>query len=639
MKIDGNKMFDIKVALMGYVSAGKTTVLNTLLRDKFGEVAMRRATASVNYYCVVATNSSASSSPTQGDWSPAQTATEILQQTIHNNHRLRYAEADDVEEAWFDVELEHALCDNMRDDTRLVVVDIPGINEAGSKSKYKDYVANKWHTFDCVMVVMDGRQGANTDEQVELLRLAKSHCDSIRSVPVIVLCNKIDDPEDEEQAMMVNDVQDVVKTVFQMENPAKSLAEALEKARGCTDRGDVPVPSAFFLPVSAIQAFIYQAGSRLTSEQFKGFDAKLIDKFGKDHFGIRWRRMDDEQKIKNVFDIISEASSCREGLALSNFDKVGLLLSYCIGGNKTQATLQQSKVKYDLAHFSFTSSKELTDTLVALRGRCDAIGLSLLEHLPPLFWPGHARLVADAFSSFQAPIGVALLSDLMDQLLCYAAFAKENGWEREVQTVMKQARMIVYKQASVITNHFDLGKGLECGDSDASSLTVMYGSFLLQANEPFFYHTFGYLKIVLEQRLRAIATNYTKVGFVCCSSYYEYSVDDGELKVKERGDDSFYFFIPPSVRDPRHFGHVVWKFGCLLQLVQGDDRKVGALEAPAGTGGVTSDVAGAHDEVDIMPYTMPSFYLFKATDDDTHGKATAVAPDLVELLPEPQQED
>jgi GTPase SAR1 family protein len=373
MKIDGNKMFDIKVALMGYVSAGKTTVLNTLLRDKFGEVAMRRATASVNYYCVVATNNSASSSPAQGDWSPAQTATEILQQTVLNNQRLRNAEVDDVEEAWFDVELEHALCDNMRDDTRLVVVDIPGINEAGSKSKYKDYIANKWHTFDCVMVVMDGRQGANTDEQVELLRLAKSHCDSIRSVPVIVLGNKIDDPEDEEQAMMVSDVQDVVKTVFQMEDPAKALAEALEKARGCADRGDVPVPSALFLPVSAIQAFIYQAGSRLTSEQFKGFDAKLIDKFGKDHFGIRWRRMDDEQKIESVFDIISEASSCREGLALSNFDKVGLLLSYCIGGNKTQATLQQSKVKYDLSHFSFTSTKELTNTLVALRGRCDAM--------------------------------------------------------------------------------------------------------------------------------------------------------------------------------------------------------------------------------------------------------------------------
>jgi hypothetical protein len=214
----------------------------------------------------------------------------------------------------------------------------------------------------------------------------------------------------------------------------------------------------------------------------------------------------------------------------------------------------------------------------------------------------------------------------MDQLLCYAAFAKENGWEREVQTVMKQARMIVYKQASVITNHFDLREGLECGD--ASSLTVMYGSFLLQANEPFFYHTFGHLKIVLEQRLRAIATDPTKVGFACSNSYYKLVVMDGELKVKKRGDDSSYIFIPPSVRDPRHFGHVVWKFGRLLQLVRGN-RKVSALRAPAGCGGVTTDVAGAHDEVDIMPYTMPSFNLFQA--------ATA-APDVVCLVPEPQQQ-
>jgi GTPase SAR1 family protein len=49
---DENQKFDIKVALIGYISVGKTTVLNALLRDKYGEVAMGRATASVNHYAV-----------------------------------------------------------------------------------------------------------------------------------------------------------------------------------------------------------------------------------------------------------------------------------------------------------------------------------------------------------------------------------------------------------------------------------------------------------------------------------------------------------------------------------------------------------------------------------------------------------
>ena len=40
--------FEIKVALLGYVRVGKTTVLNALFQDKFSEVSMRRMTAGIN---------------------------------------------------------------------------------------------------------------------------------------------------------------------------------------------------------------------------------------------------------------------------------------------------------------------------------------------------------------------------------------------------------------------------------------------------------------------------------------------------------------------------------------------------------------------------------------------------------------
>jgi GTPase SAR1 family protein len=44
--------FEIKVALLGYVSVGKTAVLNALLQDKFSEVSMRRTTAGVNFFSI-----------------------------------------------------------------------------------------------------------------------------------------------------------------------------------------------------------------------------------------------------------------------------------------------------------------------------------------------------------------------------------------------------------------------------------------------------------------------------------------------------------------------------------------------------------------------------------------------------------
>jgi GTPase SAR1 family protein len=47
-----SQTFEIKVALLGYVSVGKTTVLNALLKDKFSEVSMRRTAAGVNFFRV-----------------------------------------------------------------------------------------------------------------------------------------------------------------------------------------------------------------------------------------------------------------------------------------------------------------------------------------------------------------------------------------------------------------------------------------------------------------------------------------------------------------------------------------------------------------------------------------------------------
>jgi small GTP-binding protein len=254
MTFDSLTDFQIKVALIGYVSVGKTTILNALLRDKYGEVAMGRATASVNYYCctskpqqrVSSAPSSVKSSSLPFAWSASglpQPAAEIHRQTVRDNARLRHTAT--VEERWFDVELEQDLC-LMRDDAKLVVVDIPGINEAGTSSKYKDYIAKHWHSFECVVVVMDGRQGVNTEEQVELLQLAKSNCDRIKNVPVIVLFNKIDDPDDKEQSVLIHEARQVVQKVFGTEDQVKTLHDVLATSGFNRDRGIFQKP--FYCP-------------------------------------------------------------------------------------------------------------------------------------------------------------------------------------------------------------------------------------------------------------------------------------------------------------------------------------------------------------------------------------------------------
>jgi hypothetical protein len=95
-----------------------------------------------------------------------KTADSTLNVITSDNARLRQnLTGKQVEEKTFEIELQESLCE-MRPDTQLVVIDIPGINEARISDKYKNWVSNNWDTFDCAIVVMDGKHGVNTDTQV-----------------------------------------------------------------------------------------------------------------------------------------------------------------------------------------------------------------------------------------------------------------------------------------------------------------------------------------------------------------------------------------------------------------------------------------------------------------------------------------
>ncbi len=103
--------FEIKIALLGNVSAGKTTVLNALLRDKFGEVSMKRTTAGVNHFRISTATPKEDTTDTPVADSSAdnpRSATSALKEIAEDNIKLR--ESNQVREKWFDIELQSEVC-------------------------------------------------------------------------------------------------------------------------------------------------------------------------------------------------------------------------------------------------------------------------------------------------------------------------------------------------------------------------------------------------------------------------------------------------------------------------------------------------------------------------------------------------
>lgn len=193
-----DKQLEIKVALLGYVGVGKTTILNALFGEKYSEMSRKRETAGVSFFRIVKPDTNKDSGSTETERSadtftvPSNMATQkpasILNEIKGDNEKLRNSNM--IVEKVFDIAPSDILI-KMRPDTTLVIVDIPGINEADTDNIYKNYVEEKWNTFDCVVVVMDASEGVNTSEQVELLKFVKKNATGKRRTPVIIVGNKV----------------------------------------------------------------------------------------------------------------------------------------------------------------------------------------------------------------------------------------------------------------------------------------------------------------------------------------------------------------------------------------------------------------------------------------------------------------
>ena len=454
--------FEIKIALLGYVSVGKTTVLNALLRDKYGEVSMRRTTAGVNYFrlfsrtsgkrsadALLSATNNENKSDDAMDWSnvieTVHTAEETLKEITLDNASLR--ESNIVQEKTFDIELEDDICET-RSDTRLVVVDIPGINEAGASTKYKDYVAENWHSFDCVIVVMDAKQGVNTEDQVQLLHFVKQNLENKKDMPVIILGNKVDEPDDHEQDLLVSEVRSTVEDIFSAPDRGDALQAVLDGSEVAC-RPSVKV-FPIFIPISAIHAYIYQTASLMDFEKFKSFDKDLIEKLGREVVGTRkWKRCSPDQKIQEAFNIITDSSLYTQGIEDSNFNKFLTALSHCIGGEQMQRKLIASQLQVARSLLSHDSC--ITTQLKSIYDRSKVLE-EPVDSLKNEFWRVYDELHALVSDQYTGPTTISVLTKPMKELIEYHKWAVVMDWKDEQTRAVTKMKELVQQQMESVFN-------------------------------------------------------------------------------------------------------------------------------------------------------------------------------------------
>ena len=453
--------FEIKVALLGHVSVGKTTVLNALFRDKFSEVSKKRTTAGINHFRVSSLARTPKKNKAGGINDEGATVADLdtlsiysdfvyissketLDETTADNRALR--ENNAIQEKFFDVEIDDPLVE-MRDNTRLVVVDVPGINEAHSGRLYLEYVEKAWDSLDCVIVVMDAHTGVNTEEKVELLKFVKKNSENQKEIPVIILCNKVDDPEDEEVMALVDEVRQEVQNIFGVGNSNSRRKKKSSKA--CA-----PIPT--FIPVSAENAFLYRTASRLKLSEFKQLDRSYLEKIGHEEVGkYKWKKLSIEEKYKVVYNIVSNPVEYQERLEVSNFDNFLKKLNSLLGGKKNQESMIEKQLEVALKKLSVPNG--MSHQLCVIYDQYVALGKPT-GHIQDRFWSLFAQYHKDAFTQFHMdPDKITSMHITMKELVEYAnglhnklhSATSENEKE-EKDRIVAAMKNIIRQQCNVI---------------------------------------------------------------------------------------------------------------------------------------------------------------------------------------------
>lgn len=275
----------IHIALLGPVSAGKTTLLNALLVERYGDMAMKRTTMTeaIYYECEDEKHTTAAD---------IHAKNAVVNAQLYEKAKSGGLTAADLKPIEHFVPPVHdLLTKKLHAGTKLAIHDLPGLNDAQTKTMYHDYVAANFHKYNIVILVLDVNSGMNTSDEKDILTLIangiwdnKTKFDIETSLVVVI--NKCDDME-------VKDRNSYETIATDPEYVA--MVKQVRATINSTVTNIAPTDPIRFVCLSTEDSYIYRMYSRNPDCEV---DQKYRNKFGINAFGKHtWAKMTEAEKI------------------------------------------------------------------------------------------------------------------------------------------------------------------------------------------------------------------------------------------------------------------------------------------------------------------------------------------------------
>ena len=303
---DDSQRNQINVAIIGSVSVGKSTLLNTIFAETYSDCKYKRTTMTPQIYY----ESNRFKGQTKLNKEIREQNTKINKHLNEKSENGETITMEDIKETHHIVSKIHDFSD-LEKNIYLTIYDIPGLNDSQTKHLYFKYIDDNFHKFDIIIFVVDIHSSLNTSDENDILVNILTNFKINREKfgihnKLIILGNKCDDmylADDKKTLVLEEELADMKK---QLEIFVKQKVDSI-----------FPSLDYKILPISSEDSYIYRVYSR---NKKLDLDIKYINKFGQNEYGkTRWNRLSESAKKKEMNKLL-ERIDINETLKVTGFN-------------------------------------------------------------------------------------------------------------------------------------------------------------------------------------------------------------------------------------------------------------------------------------------------------------------------------
>lgn len=344
--------YEINIAIIGVVSAGKSTLTNALFVEQFSDMHIKRTTTLPQvYYETKDIN-------LMGDISTIRESNRAINQKMMEESIDKPLTLSDIKEVKYYVPKVFDLIDDLKDDVYLTIYDMPGLNDGITKNVYHDYTIKTFHNFDIIIFVLDIHSGLNTSDETDILKLIlknmKINADKYQIFnKLIILLNKCDAMECDDDGIECHPLDE---ELIEMRSQVYGIVQSLKAEHYKDANIDI-------LCISCEDAYIYRMYKRNPKCEL---DPKYLNKFGANEFGkSRWNRLPDKKKKSEIVKLFKKYDYT-ENIKLAGFLAFKKSLDKALQPNNRYNYLM-NHINYEISNFQLSDVTHIIQTNISFK--------------------------------------------------------------------------------------------------------------------------------------------------------------------------------------------------------------------------------------------------------------------------------